>query len=118
MQKEIIRMNKICMGFLVLIVSGCAAKQTLPGAEKVMLSNEKPTEACEFIGEIIGGQGNWWTDDITSSVNIVKGSRNDLRNEAHQLGANFVHIQQASGSENYLGGSTMAIVGNAYKCAS
>ena len=99
------------------MLSACAAKTTIPGAEKILLSNEKPDGECEFVSEVVGGQGNWWTDDITSSENIAKGSRNDLRNEAYKVGANYVHIQQVSGSQTFIGGSTMALVGNAYKCS-
>lgn len=110
-------MNKILLTSILVTLSACAAKPILPGAGKVMLSNDKPASNCEFVGEIIGGQGNWWTDDITSSGNVAKGSRNDLRNEAFKLGANYVYIQQTSGSQTYLGGSTMSLVGNAYKCS-
>jgi hypothetical protein len=109
-------MKKVLLTTLLVALSACAAKPILPGAEKVMLSNDKPSGNCEFVGEIIGGQGNWWTDDITSSKNIAKGSRNALRNEAFNLDANYVYIQQTSGSQTYLGGSTMSLVGNAYKC--
>jgi hypothetical protein len=109
-------MNKLILTSLVILLTACAAKPILPGAEKVMLSNEKPDSECEFIAEVSGGQGNWWTDDITSSKNVAKGSRNDLRNEALKIGANYVYIQQTSGSQTYLGGSTMALIGNAYKC--
>jgi hypothetical protein len=109
-------MNKLILTSLAILLTACAAKPVLPGAEKVMLSNEKPASECEFVAEVSGGQGNWWTDDITSSENVAKGSRNDLRNEAFKIGATYVYIQQTSGSQTYLGGSTMAIIGNAYKC--
>jgi len=111
--------NKILVTSILLVLAGCAAKSINPGAQTVMLSNDKPAENCSFVGEVTGGQGNWWTDDITSSKNIAKGSRNDLRNSAFFIGANYyVHVQQTSGSNTYLGGSTLAIVGNAYKCKS
>lgn len=109
-------MKKTLVLLASLALSACAAKPLNPDAQGVMLSNEKPTNECKFFGEVVGGQGNWWTDDITSSKNIVKGSRNDLRNKAHAMGANFVHIQQVSGSETILGGTTMGLVGHAYRC--
>jgi hypothetical protein len=97
-------------------LSGCAAKALQPGAEKVFLSNEKPEASCEFMGEVIGGQGNWWTDDITSTKNLVEGSRNDMRNKAFALGANYVHIQQTAQDTSYLGGGKIGMSGNAFKC--
>ena len=100
-----------------LIMAGCAAKPLIPDAAKIKLSDVKPSEVyCKFAGEVVGGQGNWWTDDITSTKNIVQGSRNDLRNQAYALGANYVHIQQSAMPVDYVGGKTMAIVGNAYQC--
>ena len=101
---------------IVVLLAGCSAKPLVPGANLVMLSNEKPAEKCKYVGEVVGGQGNWWTDDITSSENIVTGSRNDLKNKAYQIGANYVHMQQVSKSESYVGGTTMGIVGHAYRC--
>lgn len=99
-----------------LVLSGCAAKALNSGAERVMLSNDKPKDSCTFVGEVIGGQGNWWTDDITSTKSLVEGSRNDMRNKAHTLGANYVHIQQIAKDTSYMGGGKIGMSGNAYNC--
>ncbi|UTF60279.1 DUF4156 domain-containing protein [Gilvimarinus sp. DA14] len=100
--------------FLVLV--GCAAKPLNPEATGVFISNEKPSEECEFVKEIYGGQGNWWTDDITSTKALTEGSRNDLRNQAYAAGANYVHVQQVERNESFAGGGKMAMTGHAYKC--
>ena len=100
----------------IVLFCGCAAKPLLPGAEKVFVSNDAPSADCEFVGEVIGGQGNWWTDDITTTKNVVEGSRNELRNEAFKLGGNYVHVQQANQSTNNYGGSKASVAGNAYEC--
>jgi len=98
------------------VLFGCAAKRLQPGAERVLLSNDKPPSDCVFVGDVVGGQGNWWTDDITSTKNLVEGSRNDLKNRAHAIGANYVHIQQVGHDSSYLGGGKIGISGNAYRC--
>jgi len=85
---------------ILLTITGCAAKQIIPGAATVMLSNEKPSAECVFLGEITGGQGNSWTDDITTTKNIIQGSRNDLRNNGFKLGANYIHIHPTVGLLN------------------
>lgn len=89
--------NKINTFFIVafvLTLSACAAKQTIPGAERVELVNDLPDwEKCEFVGEVVGSQGNWFTGDVTSNKNLVIGARNELRNEAYKLGANVVYVQ-------------------------
>jgi len=109
-------MKKIGVAVVLIILVGCAAKPLKPGAEKVFLSNEKPLGQCEFMGEVVGGQGNWWTDDITSTKALVEGSRNDIRNAAFDLGANYVHIQQTAQDTSYLGGGKIGMMGNAYRC--
>ena len=101
----------------VLGLAACAAKPLDPGAERVMLSNSEPSDHCDFLGEVIGGQGNWWTDDITSTKALVEGSRNDIKNKAHAMGANFVHIQQAEQDTSYLGGGKIGLAGNAFACS-
>ena len=64
---------KTCLTVLfALSLSACAAKQTIPGAERIELVNELPDrKRCEFVGEIVGSQGNWFTGDVTSNKNLV-----------------------------------------------
>lgn len=99
-----------------ILLSACAAKELNPGAQKVMLSNSPPSDSCVFVGEVHGGQGNWWTDDITSTKNLVEGSRNDMRNQAFAMGANYVYIQQVAKDTSYLGGGKIGMAGNAFNC--
>lgn len=102
-----------------VVLSACAAKQTLPGAEHVELVNDLPDkEKCQFVGEVVGSQGNWFTGDLTSNKNLVIGARNELRNEAFKLGANVVYIQDLKNTNAYgsLGTTNTTGVGKAYKC--
>ncbi len=114
--------NKINTFFIVafvLTLSACAAKQTIPGAERVELVNDLPDwEKCEFVGEVVGSQGNWFTGDVTSNKNLVIGARNELRNEAYKLGANVVYVQDLKNTNAYgsMGTTNTTGVGKAYKC--
>lgn len=111
---------KTCLTVLfALSLSACAAKQTIPGAERIELVNELPDrERCEFVGEIVGSQGNWFTGDVTSNKNLVIGARNELRNEAYKLGANVVYMQDLKNTNAYgsMGTTNTTGVGKAYKC--
>ena len=101
----------------VLALISCAANEPLPGSESVLLSGNPAPEYCKFLGEVLGGQGSMLTGELTSNSNIVRGARNELRNEAHLLGANYVEIQGQTSShsdEGIMYNST--IVGNAYVC--
>lgn len=104
-----------------LLLSACAAKQALQGAERIELVIEAPDkDKCEFLGEIIGSQGNWFTGDFTSNKNLMIGARNELRNEAFKLGANLVYVQDLKNTNAYgsLGTTNTTGVGKAYKCKS
>ena len=104
-----------------ILLAGCAASPLLPGGDKILLSKEPAPEVCEFLGEIQGTQGNFWTAEFTSDANLINGARNEVRNAAHALGADYVKIETESFSHNTaddsLGGTYSAVViGNAYRC--
>lgn len=109
-------MRAIACILIVAGLSACAAKGLDPGAERVMLSNAAPSDDCVYLGEVHGGQGNFVTDGITSTKSLVKGSRNDMRNQAHKLGANYVHIQQIAQDTSEGGGGKIGMAGNAFDC--
>lgn len=106
----------------VFLLVGCAAKPLLPGGENVVLSKEPAPAGCEFLGEVQGKQGNFWTADFTSDANLINGARNEVRNAAQAISANYVKIETESISHNTadhsLGGAYSAVViGNAYRCS-
>jgi len=114
-------MNKLIILASIVFLFGCAAKQASPGAERIFISDMAPPTDCRFVGEVQGTQGNFWTSDFTSDRNILDGARNEMRNEAFSLGANYVMVETQSHSNNtahYSLGGTYAsvIIGNAYYC--
>lgn len=99
---------------------GCAAKSVKPEAASVEIVNEVPDPArCKFVGEVVGSQGNWFTGDFTANKNLVIGARNELRNEAHALGANVVYVQDLKNTNAWgsLGTTNTTAVGKAYRCS-
>lgn len=104
------------------LLAGCAASPLMPGGETVLLSKEPAHADCVFLGEVQGSQGNFWTADLTSDSNLINGARNQMRNAAYELRANYVKIESESLSHNTsdhsLGGMYSAvIIGNAYRCS-
>lgn len=107
--------------FIAIILGGCAAKPLLPGSQAVVLSKNPPPAHCQFLGEVRGNQGNFWTAEFTSDADLVQGARNELRNAATNIGASYVQVETEVFSQNTaddsLGGTYSAIViGNAYQC--
>ena len=103
------------------LLAGCAASPLMPGGADVLLSKEPAHAECVFLGEVQGTQGNFWTADFTSDSNLINGARNQVRNAAYELHADYVKIETESLSHNTsdhsLGGTYAAvIIGNAYRC--
>ncbi len=103
------------------LLTGCAASPLMPGGDTVFLSKEPAPEECVFLGEVQGTQGNFWTADFTSDSKLINGARNEVRNAAYDLRADYVKIETESISHNTsdhsLGGVYSAVViGNAYRC--
>ena len=104
----------------ITLLSACSVTQTIPGAERIMLVQEKPEEQCTYLGEAISHEGNFLTGDFTKTHKLMEGARNELRNKAHAMGGNRVHVQtiRDSQAENALGTSNVTIVGHIYLCQS
>ena len=114
-------MNKLIIIASIVFLAGCAAKQASSGAERIYVSEEKPPKGCVYVGEVQGSQGNFWTAEFTSDRNILSGARNEMRNQALSLGANYVMVEIQSNSHNTarpsLGGTyASVIIGNAFAC--
>lgn len=104
------------------LLTACAASPLMPGGETVLLSKEPAPETCEFIGEVQGTQGNFLTADFTSDAKLINGARNEVRNAAYAMHADYVKIETESLSHNTadhsFGGTYSAVViGNAYRCS-
>ena len=103
---------------------GCAATPLqAPQAGAIFVTRNSPAAECEFVGEVRGSQGNFWTAEFTGDENLVIGARNKMRDAAYELGANFVQIELERQSHNTaddsLGGIySSTIIGNAYLCPS
>jgi len=82
------------------LLGGCAASLLMPGGATVLLSNEAAPETCVFLAEVQGTQGNFWTADFTSDANLINGARNQLRNAAYELSADYVKIEAESLQKN------------------
>lgn len=106
----------VVAGFLI---TGCAAIQLNPGAERVRLTNQEP-QGCEYLGDVVGSQGNAVTGGWTSNETLITGARNDLKNKAAAMGGNVVQILTAtaahSGGKGGGGMSSSHLDGVAFRC--
>ena len=68
---------------------------------------------CTQIGEVIGSEGHWYTYLFISNTNLTQGALNDMKNKAHEMGANTVIVY------NYIStfATSVTFLGQAYKCS-
>ncbi len=84
-------MQSMIISTLMLFLVGCAATTLKPEAEKVRILQNEP-KGCKYLGEVTGNQGNFLTGSFTSNENLETGARNELKNQAAQMGANTLVI--------------------------
>lgn len=86
--------------------------------------NSEPGKECTYLGDVIRNQGNFFTGGFTSNSNLEKGARNDLKNQAANMGGNVVSIlmQRAWQTGSLYDGSgsmeqtNVTLTGNVYRC--
>lgn len=112
-----------------LLLAACSANPLVPAAQHIRIVTSEPA-GCEYLGEVTGNQGNFFTGDFTSNANLETGARNEMKNEAAKLGANTVQILTSRAGEtgsmsmsNGTGGghvsqTNVTYSGVAYKCPS
>lgn len=109
----------VCVGFL----TGCAAAALESGAQQVRIVTTEP-QGCDYLGEVTGNQGDFFTGSFTSNANLETGARNDMKNQASKLGANTVHLlTNRAGQTGTMGDGSgsmeqtnVTYTGAAYKC--
>jgi hypothetical protein len=118
-------MKKISAFLCLGVLAGCAAVELESGARQVKVVTNEP-QGCEYLGEVTGSQGDFFTGAFTSNANLETGARNDMKNRAYKLGANTVQLLtnragqtgsmgQGSGSMEQ---TNVTYTGTAYKCPS
>lgn len=106
------------------LFTGCAAKELRAGAAKVIVSRSNAPKSCKFLGTVVGEQGGSFTGAWTSNKKLAQGAMNDMKNNAFELGGNYVVLETntagntSSGSwySSHGGQTDVTSVGNAYKC--
>lgn len=87
-------------GFAFLLI-GCAVASLKPGAEKITLSTEPAPKSCKFLTSLTGKHKSQF-----------QSAMNDIRNQALDLGANYVQMENKQND-----GSHITVIGNAYHCS-
>ena len=107
---------------LALSLTGCTfvAPNALnkPEYNNIRVTNLPPPQSCQYLGEVYGSQGNWFSGIFTANVYIIMGAMNDLRNNAAEMGSNYVFIDQLKYmGPGFINGSNYStFVAQAFRC--
>lgn len=100
---------------LLVLLAGCTAPRN-PLNEDARLveihkSNQTMIDRCEYLGEVIGSEGHWYSSFLFGNDALMQGAINNLKNKAHQLGGNTILL-----SEPQTFATSVTLLGTAYKC--
>lgn len=78
---------------LVLLLTSCGIAHLKEEARHVQFAESSAKLAsCEYLGEVTGSEGHWYTYLFISNRTLTQSALDDLRNRAAELGANTVFI--------------------------
>ena len=114
-------MNDLFKTVLIIMVStfisSCAPVQLHPDNKPVRLIfyNEimliKNKADCEYLGPVTSSYGNWYNYLFISNEDLTNGAIDDMYNEANEVGANIVYI-----NNNIDFATSVTLLGQAYNC--
>jgi hypothetical protein len=115
-------MRTIWLLILSLLLVSCSNMiRTSDGAESVQLFFPEQTvnsrhiqsleSTCEFLGEVIGSEGHWYSYWFISNPAMVQSAINGLKNSAFVKGGNVVIVY---GDLDFT--TSVTLLGQAYKC--
>lgn len=76
-----------------------------------VISNYEQIKACQYISELVGSEGHWYSFFFISNTELTLSSINDLKNKASDVGANTVYVEEHMGF-----GTSVTFLGQAYQC--
>lgn len=77
-----------------------------------VISNYEQIKGCSYITELIGSEGHWYTFFFISNTELTHASINDLKNQASDVDADTVYIEEHMGF-----GTSVTFLGQAYNCS-
>ncbi|BBM64079.1 hypothetical protein VA249_07250 [Vibrio alfacsensis] len=107
--------RNVMIGCIALTIGGCATPTTQPLEQSSMVemridSQFNPTQ-CEYISEITGSEGHWYSYLFYTNDAMMQGAMNDLKNTAMKIGADTVFMISP---QDFV--TSFSVIGIAYRC--
>jgi hypothetical protein len=100
---------------LLLLLNSCANIVLDENAASVNVYyslSEKSITNCNYVGDVVGSDGNFLKFWYMSNLRLTRGALNDIRNKANAMGGDSVFILQ----EMLEYTTTSTFVGSVYRC--
>ena len=108
-------------------LTGCKTATLSQPGSTVRISPSAPVDqgfdprSCQPLGYLVGRGGGSFGGGYISNDNLIKYAMNDLRNQASELGANYVQHDSPqlgeSGTHGNVATTTATVSGTAYRCS-
>lgn len=112
---KIVTVTKALMLLSSLLLTSCTlldTQQLHDNTGKInVISNYEQIRGCHYISELVGSEGHWYTFFFISNTELTLASINDLKNQAGNVGANTVYVEEHMGF-----GTSVTFLGQAYQC--
>ena len=99
-----------------LSLSSCSLLDTQQLHDKTsqiqVVSNYEQIQGCRYISELVASEGHWYTFFFISNTELTHASINDLKNQASDVDADTVYIEEHMGF-----GTSVTFLGQAYDCS-
>lgn len=106
--------TRLSLLFLVLLLASCGVATLKPEAAHVEITAEPvKSNTCQYLGEVIGSEGHWYTFLFIANRVLMQAAIDDLRNQAAAKGADTVFID-----EPHVFSTSVTLLGLAYRCKS
>jgi hypothetical protein len=109
------KQTKVALALTAMLVAGCTTPTSLiqEPAKTVHLrmDSQFDVEKCQWLGEVVGSSGHWYSYLFYSNDVMIQGAINDIKNRAKQLGATHVYTVHP---QDFV--TSFTLMGSAYNC--
>ncbi|EDP59142.1 DUF4156 domain-containing protein [Vibrio sp. AND4] len=105
----------VMVGSITLALMGCSTASTTatkPSSHvQIRIDSQFNPEQCEYLGEVTGSEGHWYSYWFYTNDAMMQGAMNDLKNHAALLNADTVYMVSP---QDFV--TSFSVLGTAYRC--
>lgn len=100
---------------LATLLLGCAMPSTLVNESskdvEIRIDSQFTPERCQYMGEVTGSEGHWYSYLFYTNDAMIQGAMNDLKNNTASLNADTVFMVSP---QDFV--TSFSVLGTAYQC--